>query len=96
MNFQIVLSTSKRSPFKIESDRGSEWYNSIFQNFLKAKIVPHYSRSTDKRPSICERVIKTICILLKKPIFLADNTDCLSELPPVIKKYNNTIHSSKK
>ena len=32
--------------------------------------------------------------LLKKPIFLAGNADWLSELPSVIKKYNNTIHSS--
>ena len=36
-DFSNILSTSKRSPLKIESDRGSEWYNSIFQNFLKAK-----------------------------------------------------------
>ena len=34
--------------------------------------------------------------LLKKPVFLAGNADWLSELPSVIKKYNNTIHSSTK
>ena len=32
-----VLSKSKRRPLKLESDRGSEWYNSTFQNFLKVK-----------------------------------------------------------
>ena len=30
-----ILSTSKRSPLKIESDRGAEFHYSIFQNFLK-------------------------------------------------------------
>ena len=33
-----VLTTSKRRPLKLESDRGdrgAEFYNSIFQNFLK-------------------------------------------------------------
>ena len=32
-----ILTTSKRKPLKIESDRGTEIYNSIFQNFLKYK-----------------------------------------------------------
>ena len=32
--FLNVLTTSKRKLLKIESDRGSEFYNSIFQNFL--------------------------------------------------------------
>ena len=33
------LTTSKRKPLKIESDRGSEFYNSIFQNFFKTKNI---------------------------------------------------------
>ena len=32
--------------------------------------------------------------LLKKLVFLAGNADWLSELPSVIKQYNNTIHDS--
>ena len=31
--FSNILSSSKRSPLKLESDRGAEFYNSIFQNF---------------------------------------------------------------
>ena len=58
--FSNVLSKSKRRPLKLESDRGSEWYNSILQNFLKVKNIHHYSRFTDKGPSIAERVIRTV------------------------------------
>ena len=94
--FSNILTTSKRKPVKIESDRGSEFYNSIFQNLLKSKNIQHYSRYTDKGPSIAERVIRTVRNLLKKPVFLAGNADWLSELPSVIKQYNNTIHSSTK
>ena len=36
--FSNILTTSKRKPLKIESGRGTEFYNSIFQNFLKIKI----------------------------------------------------------
>ena len=89
-----ILSSSKRSSVKIESDRGSELYNSIFQNFLKSKNIHHYARFTDRGPSIAERVIRTMCNLLKKPLLLAGNADWLSELPSVIKQYNSTIHHS--
>ena len=91
-----ILTKSKRRPLKIESDRGAEFYNSIFQNFLKSKSIHHYSRYTDKGPSIAERVIRTIRNLLKKPVFLAGNADWLSELLSVSKQYNNTIHQSNK
>ena len=92
----IILTTSKRRPLKLESDRGAEFYNSIFQNFLKNKSIRHYFRFTEKGASIAERVIGTIRKLLKKPIFLAGNADWLNEHPSVIKQYINTIHHSLK
>ena len=92
--FSNILTTSKRKPLKIESDRGSEFYNSIFQNFLRLKNIKHYSRFTEKGPSIAERVIRTVRNLFKKPVFEKGRADWLSELPSVIKKYNNTIHNS--
>ena len=92
--FSNILSTSKRKPIKIESHRGSEFYNSIFQNFLKSKNIHHYSRFTDKVPSIAERVIRTVRNLLKKPVFEKGNADWLSELTSITKQYNNTIHHS--
>ena len=94
--FSNILTTSKRKPLKIESDRGTEFYNSVFQNFLKSKNIHHFSRYTDKGPSIAERVIRTIRNLLKKPVFLAGEASWINELSPVIKQYNNTIHHSTK
>ena len=92
--FSNILTTSRRKPLTIESDRGSELYNSIFQNFINPKNIQHYSRFTDKGPSIAERVIPTVRNLLKKAVFEKGRADLISELPSVIKKYNNTIHSS--
>ena len=61
---------------------------------MKSKNIQHYSRFTDKGPSIAERVIRTVRNLLKKPVFEKGNADWLSELPSVIKQYNNTFHHS--
>ena len=84
--FLNTLSTSRRSPLKIESDRGTEFYNNTFQNFLKTKNIQHYSRFTDKGPSIAERVIRTIRNFLKKPVFEKGKAEWSSELPFVLKK----------
>ena len=90
-NFSRTPSTSKRKPLKLVSDRGKEWYNSVFQNFLNFENIHHYSRFTDKGPSIAEKVIRIVRNLLKKAVFYAN---WLFELPSVIKKYNNSIHHS--
>ena len=89
-----ILTKSERKPLKLESDRGTEFYNSIFQNFLKLKNIQHYSRFTDKGPSIAERVRRTVRSLLKKHVFEKGRADWLSELSSVTKQYNNTIYSS--
>ena len=94
--FSNIITKLKRKPLKLESDRGSEFYNSIFQNFLRLKNIHHYSRYTDKGPSIAERVIKTVPSLLKEPVFEKGRADWLSELPSVINQYNNKIHTSTK
>ena len=61
---------------------------------METKNIHHYSGYTDKGPSIVERVTRTIRNLLKKPVFLAGNADWISELPSLIKQYNNTVHHS--
>ena len=63
--FSNILSTSKRRPLNIESDRGTELSKNIFQIFLKTRNIHHYSRFTDKRPSIAEKIIRTVRNLLK-------------------------------
>ena len=73
--FSNFVSMSKRSPGKLERDRGADFYNSIFQNFLKSKNVQHYSRFTDKGQSVAERVIKTLRNLIEKPVFLKEKAD---------------------
>ena len=90
------VTTSKQKLLKLEDDRGKERYISIVQNFLKVKKMRHYSRFTNKGPSITERVNRTIRNLFKQPVSEKGIVDWLTELSSVIKKYNNTIHNSTK
>ena len=89
----VILETSLD---KIESDRGADFYNIAYQNFLKAKIIKHCFRLTDKAPSVVERIVRTIPNFLKKPVFEKRNAGWISELSSVTKKDKNTNHSSTK
>ena len=89
-----IPTTSKRSLLKIQGDRRAEFYNSIFQKLLKSKNLQHFSRYTDKGPSIAERIIRTIRNLLKKPKFFVGKASWIDELISVTKKNNTTIHHS--
>ena len=94
--FSKILATSKRSPLKIESDRGKEFYKKIFQIFLKLRKIQHFSRYFDKGPSIAERFNRSIRDLLKKPLFQRGDANWVNILPSLIKQYDNRINSSTK
>ena len=92
--FSQIIKTSKRKPNLLETDDGKEYVNKIFNEFLNNNKIKRYSRYTDKGAVFAERFNKTIRNLLKKPVFEKGRADWLSELPSVIKQYNNTIHNS--
>ena len=94
-SFENVLISSKRSPNLIESDRGKEFYNNIFQDFLK-KNIKLYSRNSSYGAVFAERFNKSIRDLLKRPVFENGDGNWIDILPTITKQYNNRIHSSTK
>ena len=94
--FSQIIKTSNRKPNLLETDDGKEYVNKIFTEFLNKNKIKRYSRYTDKGAVFAERFNRTIRNLLKKPVFEKGNANWVSELPSIIKKYNNTIHHSTK
>ena len=45
-SFENILISSKRKPNLIETDRGKEFYNNIFQDFLNKNNIKLYSRNS--------------------------------------------------
>ena len=94
--FSQIIKTSRRKPNLLETDDVKEYVNKTFNEFLNNHNIKRYSRNTALGAVFAERFNRTLRNLLKKPVFLAGNADWISELPSVIKQYNNTIHSSTK
>ena len=67
--FKNIFITSKRKPNLIETDRGKELFNKIYQNFSNNKNIKHYYRNTSLGAVFQERFSRTIRNLLKRPVF---------------------------
>ena len=95
-SFENILIGSKRRPNLIETDRGNEFYNNIFQDFLNKNHNKLYSRNTYLGAVFAERFNKTIRDLLKRPVFEKGDGNWIDVLSTITKQYNNKIHSSTK
>ena len=95
-SFENILINSKRKPNLIESDRGKEFYNNIFQDFLNKNNIKLYSRNSSFGSVFSERFNRTIRDLLKKIVFEQGDAKWIDVLPIITKQYNNRTHSSTK
>ena len=95
-SFENILINSKRKSNLIESDRGKEFYNNIFQDFLKKNDIKLYSRNSSYGAVFAERFNRTIRDLLKKPVFEKGDGKWIDVLHTITKQYTNRVHSSTK
>ena len=95
-SFENILISSKRKPNLIESDRGKEFYNNIFQDFLNKNNIKFYSRNSSYGAVFAERFNHTIRDLLKKIVFERGDAKWIDVIPTITKQNNNNVHSSTK
>ena len=95
-SFENILLCSKRKPNLIESDRGKEFYNNIFQDFLNKNNIKIYSRNNSYGAVFDERFNRTKRDLLQKIVFEQGDANWIDVLPTITKQYTNRIHSSTK
>lgn len=84
-----------RKPLKLQTDKGSEFQNRIFQSFLKKRKVEHFvTENEDIKASVVERFNRTLKDKLWR-YFTKHNTErFLEALPQLVDAYNRTVHRS--
>ena len=95
-SFENILINSKRSPNLIETDRGKEFHNNIFQDFLNKNNIKLYSRNSSYGAVFAEKFNRTIRDLLKKIVFENGDAKWIDVIPIITKQYNDRLHSSTK
>ena len=90
------IEKAKRKPDKIWSDRGKEFYNKTFLDFLKQNEIQIYSTHSDLKAVFVERFNRTLLDLIKEPMYIEGKGNWLNHLDTALEKYNNRIHGTTK
>ena len=91
-----LIEKTKRKPDKIWSDRGKEFYNKTFLDFLKQNEIQIYSTNSDLKAVFVERINRTLLDLIKKPMYIEGKACWLNHLDTAMEKYNNRVHGTTK
>ena len=95
-SFENSLISSKGKPIIIETDRGMEFNNKIYQNFINNINIKHYSIKSNFGSVFAERFNSTVKDLPKNPVFELGDGNWIDVLPVETKQYINRVHSSTK
>ena len=78
----------KKKTKLIETDRGEEYYNKLFQNFSKNNDIKRYSRNSSFDAVYAKRYNLTIRDLPKKTVFERRDGNWVDVSPRVTQQYN--------
>lgn len=96
VSMRNILKTCNRIPKNIQSDDGTEFFNTKFRSLMNEYCINHYSSYSVMKASIVERFIRTIKNWLWQSFSASGNYKWIDFLPKVVIRYNNTKHSTTK
>ena len=90
-SFLKILYETKRKPNKIWVDKGSVYYNRPMKSFFQNNDIEMYSMYKEGKSVIPEKFLKN---KLYKYMTSISKHVCIHKLDDIVKKYNNTYHST--
>ena len=83
-----------RKPNKTWVDRGSEFYNKSFTDFLKMNNIEMYSTFNEGKSVVVERFIRTLKNKIYKHMTAISKNVYVDVLDDIVNKYNSTVHKT--
>jgi hypothetical protein len=87
---EIML--DKRSPIKIQTDKGTEFINRKFKKYLTANNIHLYSVNSELKASVVERFNRTIKEKMFRYFTFKNNYEYVDILKALVGAYNNSYH----
>lgn len=89
---QEILSRINYKIKNLQTDDGTEFFNSTFSNLMKKSKINHYSTYSEKKAAIIERFNRTLKSNMYKMFSQRGSYIWYDILPDLIKRYNSTYH----
>ena len=90
--FKKILKESDRRPNKIWVNKGSEFYNNSFKNWLKDNDTEMYSIHNEGKSVIAERFIRTLKNKIYKYMTSISKNVYIDKLDDIVDEYNNNTY----
>lgn len=84
----------KASPKLLQTDNGTEFYNTYFKNLMSKYKIRHYSVYSNIKAAMVERVIRTVKNRMYKYFTANGSWTWINHIPRLIHNYNNSVHST--
>ena len=91
--FDSILSEG-RKPEKLRTDKGTEFLNESFQQYLKKKNIHFYTANNEPKASVVERVNRTLKSKLYRNFTAVNSLRYIDVLQDLVDSYNNTFYRS--
>ena len=91
--FDSIVSEG-RKPEKLRTDKGTEFLNGSFQQYLKKKNIQFYMANNEPKASVVERVNRTLKSKLYHYFTAVNSLRYIDVLQEMVDSYNNTYHRS--
>ncbi|KAG8239612.1 hypothetical protein J437_LFUL019311, partial [Ladona fulva] len=93
--FKKHFSKSKRKHVNLQTDKGKEFLNSAFQDFLKTKGIGFYhTNNPDIKAAVVEKINRTLISKVWRYFSKYSTHNCIDVLHYVLDSYNNSVHRS--
>ena len=92
--FQEILTETRRKPDQIRTDKGTEFIDKGFRNFLKKQDIKYFTSDNELKSNYAERAIKTIKSKLFRYMTAKNTFQWVDALSTITKTYNKSFHRS--
>ena len=93
-SFQSILKRSNKKPNKIWVEKGSEFYNNSFKEWLQDNDIAIYSTHNEGKSVFAERFIRTLKNKIYKHMTSVSKNVYFDKLDNIVNEYNNTYHTT--
>ena len=80
--------------YRLQTDRGKEFYNRPFQRLLKKEGIHHFSTHGDAKAAVVERFNRTLKGRMYRYFTAANTLKFIDVLPALVQRYNASLHRS--
>ena len=87
-----ILKTSKRTPMRLQTDEGKEFYNAPVKRLLEEHNIELFSVKSPKKCALVERWNRTLKTKLWKYFTSRNSYKWLDVLPKIVHAYNHSKH----